>query len=399
MAATANAQQDKSPAGQAHWMLERLTGVHWPKGNAVETQMAARISANDAMGAANLATNQKQFFNVTVKLMSLKLSTREETVRLRLNDLSAAFIGVTRDQTDARELLYGDFYYAYDPAKNLTNLNVPSVLAKDILASTAHYDAIDRLGLDAGDVLKRYNGQSIVSDPNAGTTIANPDPAGVLTQRTWMAAHAVAGTNRRLVEYAFREFMCLPLANWADTEAPDVRVGRDVDRFPGGDNAKYQTTCKGCHTQQDGFRGAFAKWDYSTNNGGLATYRATGVAPKMNQNNTVYAGGFITVDDSWVNHATRGVNATTFGWRGLAPDGSGSSTAGRGVNAFGRLVANSQRFSQCMVQHVFETVCKHELSAAEAQTLYSTLGTSFKQNQYNLKKLFQLVAVHPKCRI
>ena len=124
MAATANAQQDKSPAGQAHWMLERLTGVHWPKGNAVETQMAARISANDAMGAANLATNQKQFFNVTVKLMSLKLSTREETVRLRLNDLSAAFIGVTRDQTDARELLYGDFYYAYDPAKNLTNLNV-----------------------------------------------------------------------------------------------------------------------------------------------------------------------------------------------------------------------------------------------------------------------------------
>lgn len=409
MAATANAQ-DKSPAGQAHWLLERLTGVHWPKGNAVETQMAARISANDAMGAANLATNQKQFLNVTVKLMSLKLSTREETVRLRLNDFSAAFIGVTRDQSDARELLYGDFYYAYDPAKNLTNLNIPSVLAKDILASTAHYDAIDRLGLDVGDVLKRYEGQSIVTDPTLDVTIANPDPAGVLTQRTWMAAHAVAGTNRRLVEYAFREFMCLPLANWADTEAPDVRVGRDVDRFPGGDNAKYQTTCKGCHTQQDGFRGAFAKWDFSTN-GGLATYATSGgigraapaqtggVMRKMNQNNTVYAGGYITTDDSWVNHATRGVNATTFGWRGLAPDGSGSSVAGRGVNAFGRLVANSQRFSQCMVQRVFDAVCKHELSATEAQTLYSTLGTSFEQNQYNLKKLFQLVAIHPKCRI
>ncbi len=403
--------QDKSPAGQAHWLLERLTGVHWPKGNSVETQMTARLSANDALGAADLATSQPQFLNVTVKLMALKMSTREETVRLMLNDFAAMFIGVTRDQTDARELLYGNFYYMGDQSKTLTNLPVQPL---DLLKNNTHFDTIDNAGLDAGAVLTRVDGQNIVLNDQTGNinTAPNPDPGGVLTLHTWMAAHAIAGTNRRLVEYTFREFMCIPLVNWADTLAPDVRVGRDVDRFPGGDNARYQTTCKGCHSQQDGFRGAFAKWDFSTN-AGIATYATSGgvngaqpaasngVMRKMNANNTVYPSGFVTVDDSWLNHANRsgGVNAALFGWRGRAPDGSGGNVGGNGVNSFGRLVANSQRFSQCMVRHVFESVCKHDLSDADSSALYTSLGSSFEANKYNLKKLFQMVAIHPKCRM
>lgn len=406
--------QDRSPAGQAHWLLERLTGVKWPMNNSVEVQMANKIASGDSIGAADLATSQAQFLNITVKQMALKLSTREETVRLTLNDFTAAFMGVTRDQSDARELLYGNFYYAADPTRLPAGVTV-GMGVKDFLATNNHYDQLDKTGLDVGSLLVRTEGQRIMTDDAGdGVAVANPDPAGVLTLHTWMAAHAVAGTNRRLVEYTFREFMCIPLINWADTQAPDVRVGRDIDRFPGGDNAKYQTTCKGCHTQQDGFRGAFAKWDFNSGSG-IATYGGSGgqngarpsadgngVMNKMNANNTVYPGGYVTTDDSWVNHAIRagGTNVTLFGFRGLAPTGAGAITGGRGVNSFGRLVANSKRFSQCMARHVFESVCKRDdLKESEAESLYASFGMSFEQNQYNLKKLFQTVAVHPKCRM
>jgi hypothetical protein len=121
---------------------------------------------------------------------------------------------------------------------------------------------------------------------------------------------------------------------------------------------------------------------------------------KMNRPDFVqYSGGYILRDDSFINNATRGVNATRFGWRGPAPDSSPLASATGGVHSFGRLLANSQQFSRCFAKRVFDQICKHDLSDAEKDALYASLGMDFEANAYNLKKLFQAVAVHPRCRL
>lgn len=417
--------QDRSPSGEASWMLSRLTGVRWPSDSPIISQMADRISAGDKVAAAAIATQQAQFYSVAVKEMAAALSTREETVATPLNDFVATVIGVTRDEIDARELLYGNFYYAADPAK-ITGVTpaIRNNLNADLLLSNNHYVDLERSNLDLGSTLIRVDGQMLPT--SATTSIPNPDPAGILTSHSFLGAHAVAGTNRRIIEFSFREFMCTPMIGMADTSAPDVRIGRDVERTPGGDANKFQTTCKGCHSVMDGFRGAVSKWDFvptlsnSTNTpGGLihvsngittgnfspkidnnAADAAPGVMFKLNRPDFVnYSGGYILRDDTFVNHATRGSNATRFGWRGLAPSGSPLPEGVRGTNNFGRLLANAQQFSRCWAKRVFDQVCKHDLEQADADALYASLGLQFESANYNLKKLFQIVAAHPKCRI
>jgi hypothetical protein len=395
--------QDRSPRGEAHWMLERLTGVQWPSNTPAIDDMANRIQAGDRKGAAEIATSQSQFLNVTVKQFALKMSSREETVSAPFNDFTAAFIGVTRDDRDARELLTGNFYYRAQTTAN-------NALAADILASNNHYLRVSELPNPAA-ALQRVEGQMILASAN--NAVANPDPAGVLTSRAWLSAHAIAGTNRRLVEYTFRQFMCSKIENFADTNASDFRIGRDISRSPGGDATKFQTSCKGCHTQMDSFRGAFAKWDFSPtqNTASYVGVSTGGFAPMLAQNNLVvakmnrdrnpnifieFAGGYQTSNDSWVNNSNRSVNGTRFGWRGS------NINEGRGVNSFGALIANSTRFTSCMAKRVWDSVCKYQLPEAEAETLYVQLGMQFADPagaNYKLKELFKTVAAHPKCRM
>jgi hypothetical protein len=425
-----------SSRSQAHWMLERLTGVKWGADSPIIDQMAQALSAGDRKGAAELATSQPQFLNVVVRQMALKMSTREETMREPFNDFAASFVGVTRDNRDARELLHGNFYYAADPAR-LNGTTIRSDMMGDLIGSNNHYNDLGRSNLDLGQVLRRVDGQMIagvttvtVVGTSGQTTstqitqpVTNPDPAGVLTSRAFIGAHATAGTNRRLVEYTFRQFMCMPIQGWADTLASDVRIGRDIDRMPGGDSNKFLTTCKGCHTVMDGFRGAFAKYDWrdgvqdvgsvilhidnGATGGGLrpnvvnATAGVTsGVVFKMNRNDFVqYPGGFISTDDSFVNNANRGMNASNFGWRNPAPDTSALSGRTGGVHAFGRLIAGSQRFPKCMAQRVWAEVCHTEYSDGEMEAIYASLGLEFENAlNYNLRSLFEAVALHQKCR-
>lgn len=386
---------------EAKWLLERITGVRWPSDAAVLQQMSTLVASKNSSGAVQLAMMQPQFYNITVKQLALQMSTREETIRTPFNDFAAAFIGVTRDDLDARQLLTGNFYYAAATAQIPTGVTIPMNIGPDIVASNTHYAALENNRLNLADVLERRDGQLLVIN-NANATAANPDPAGVLTSRAYIEAHATAGTNRRLVEYAFREFMCATIDQVADTLASDIRIGRDIDRFPGGDHTKFQTSCKGCHTVMDGFRGAFAKWNF---NNGAALHSASGgiegrnaggdgngVVGKLNQNNTVFPGGYVTRDDSWVNHANRGANALSLGWRGPA------SASGVGVASFGAAIANSQRFSQCMAKRVFQTVCRRDLSEDTQKLIFTQLGSQWESANYRFKKLFELVATHPQCR-
>ncbi|WP_413587246.1 hypothetical protein [Bdellovibrio sp. HCB274] len=382
---------------KARKMYERLTGTKLPADSPIVAQMTALLNRGDLAGAAQIATADNNFLNITVKLMALKLSTRDETIKTELNDMVATFIGVTRDQTDARELLTGNIYYMGSGA------NVRSDMVADLLISNNHYLDLEQQRVNLATNLVRKTGQQIAT--SATTAVANPDPAGVLTLRAFMGAHAAAGTNRRLVEYTFREFMCVPLNDWADTGASDLRIGRDIDRFPGGDHTKFATSCKGCHTVMDGFRGAFAKWDFdslgikhsdvNTRGGSPADYRIaadtnTGVIIKMNRNSSVFPSGYVTTNASFVNNAIRPKNADFFEWRGDALSGTGAA-------GFGRVVANSRRFSQCMAKTVFETVCRKTLDPVADKAKLKQWGDEFEQNGYKLKSLFENMATKTEC--
>ncbi|QDK45130.1 hypothetical protein DOM22_08155 [Bdellovibrio sp. ZAP7] len=386
---------------KARKIYERLTGTKLPADSPVVAQMVTFLNKGDVEGAAKIATADDNFLNITVKLMALKLSTRDETIKTDLNDMVAAFIGVTRDQRDARELLNGNFYYR--GADNLTG--VRSNLVADILLTNNHYIDLEDKRVNLAKNLVRVNGQVIAVGDAA--TVANPDPAGVLTSRAFQSAHTVMGTNRRLVEYTFREFMCVPLSEWADTGASDLRIGRDIDRFPGGDHNKFLTSCKGCHTVMDGFRGAFAKWEVNNNPAGIKHVDAnphsntsdaytiivdnsTGVIQKYNKNANVFPAGYVTRDDSWVNNAIREKNANFFEWRGNA-------LSGNGAKSFGTTVANSRRFSQCMAKRAYETVCRKTFDEAKDLDKLKTWGVEFENSGYKLKSLFEKVAAKPGC--
>ncbi|MEO0336929.1 MAG: hypothetical protein AAF202_11065, partial [Pseudomonadota bacterium] len=252
-------------------LLERITGIKQSLFSTDVNNIADLLAQEDQEGAVDLALSHSEFLNTTVKNMAQKMSNRSETIDEVLNDFVTSFIGIVRDQTDARELLTGDFVYAGDPSQ----VSVPNESARDILLSNRHYEALEDQMFDLSKTLVRVDSFNPLTDSNGqdltGQSLARGESnsiiplresAGVLTSRAFMEEHASAGTNRRLVEYAFRQFLCTPIEKWADSSASDARVGGDIARFPSGDHRKYQTSCKSCHTVMDGFRGAFAYFDF-----------------------------------------------------------------------------------------------------------------------------------------
>lgn len=376
----------------------RMTGVKTPIFNPALSQMVQRLNANDPVGAAALATADPNFLNITVRDFAARMSNRDEAVNVPMNDFTATIIGAVRDQINAQRLLYDNIVYMADPAKAA----VPSNVEMDIVKSNNHYETLGNDRFDLGKVLtvaqqKVFDGRSVVN---------NPTPAGLLTTRQWIAAHAVAGTNRRPVEFAFREFLCTPLEKVADSTGPDNVVGRDIDRFPGGSHSKYTTTCRACHTILDGFRGAFAHFTFSNNivkhsyvvtQAADADEEAAGfgmqqnpiyVTRKLNHNEDVFREGRVIQDDTWVNNAVYGTNASTFEW---------SKTSGKGLKEFGQLLANSKQFPTCMAKRVFASVCKRQAESSDDEMIRQTASEFSTTRNYNLKWLFQKIVTTKEC--
>ena len=198
--------------------------------------------------------------------------------------------------------------------------------------------------------------------------------------------------------------MCTPIENAADTQASDSHIGRDIDRFPGGDHTRFLTTCKGCHTVMDGFRGAFARWNFNNVANGFLVYgglhpgrfgmNANGIANKMNQNANEFPGGYQTVNDSWVNYATRGKNANKFAW------GSDNPQIGQGAGSFGQLLSSSQRFAQCMARRSIVEICQRSQNVFINldHPAVSKLAQTFIQSNYNLRELFIATSLAEVCK-
>lgn len=379
-------------------ILERIAGTKVPGDDAILKEVDRLLTQGKRTEAVEKALTHPGFLNVTVKQMALKMSTREETTRTPFNDFSAAIVGAVRDQMDARMLLRGNFYYMGNSASG-----APSNLVEDLLKSNKHYEALDNAAIDLGKVLVKIEGQKVFSASKAAA-VANPDPAGVLTSRSFLAAHTVAGTNRRAVEYTFREFMCTTIEEWSDTNASAERIGRDIDRNPGNVPTKFENSCKGCHTQMDGFRGAFAYWNFKgtspinsveeTANLEALGFEPSKVVIKMNHNNTVYPSGYKTLNNQWVNNAVGTNNNARFKWRGS----QSAVLKGTGVGGLGALISDSRRFSECMVKRVFEATCRpKDLSFRDHSQFINEYANRFESSTYNLRKLFADVVISREC--
>jgi len=175
-------------------------------------------------------------------------------------------------------------------------------------------------------------------------------------------------------------FFCKEMMDLNDTNIPDYRVRRDVDRSPGGDSTVYAALCKGCHGLMDSHAGAFAYYDFPD---GAIVYNQGVVVSKMNHN-AIFPEGFITQDNGWINLMNEGQNAD-MGW--------GALSAGQGAQSLGMLYASTKQLYKCTAEKVWETVCYKKPESAVAQETVGKLAEYYEDNGYNLKNLFRQTAI------
>lgn len=387
---------EKTALAVAQFLHLRLAGVRASPTDDTIKQMVAALRRGEKAKAATLATNSTNFIEITVRDFATKMSTREGITISPLNDFIATVMGTARDNKPATQLLNGNEIYAFS-----ATLSSSDISAK-ILRTNLHYTENDMLTKPIASSLVAIP-QSVPATPADGTgRMVHPDAAGLLTTRNYMETHAFQGTNRRLIEYAFKVFLCAPIDTWASTTNPDSHVGRDIGREP---VEEYNNKCKGCHTGMDALRPATAYYDFTqvnvTTKEGYVEYKrthatnadhsadsgssSTFVPPKFRRGNAIFPGGYIVKSDSWVNYADQNL----FGW-------ANGSSSGSGMKDFGAMLANSEGFPKCMAKRVFKTVCGEDIEASNTG-LVEKLANQFKKSNYNLRSLFVNSALRPEC--
>ncbi len=196
LAATAHA----GPNEQAKRIYERIVGEE--PAAATLAQMAALISAacggaacppgNSALvSAAALATQQPDFYNVTVKNMVTPWTNRDQTVFAPLNDYTATVIGMVRDDVAFNTALSADILYT---------INAPGLPAPSN-SSNAHYATAETNGVDLSSALKQTTQSGTYGTPTAAT-------AGLITTYGAEAAFFINGTNRAMFRFTMINHLC-----------------------------------------------------------------------------------------------------------------------------------------------------------------------------------------------
>lgn len=369
---------------QAKRIHDRIAGV--PPDATTLDQMAAAIDSNNALGAALIATEAPEFYNVTLKNLAAPWSNEFQSIFVPLNDYIATVIGIVRDERDFREILSGDVLYvgsgAGIPAYSNTN--------------NAHYEALEAQGVDLKDNLQ-FTPQSSVNGIPASAT------AGVMTTRAAAKAFFIDGTNRAMFRFTLLNHLCEDLEQVKDiTRIPD-RIRQDVSRSPGGDSRIFLNSCIGCHSGMDPLAQAFAYYDYVYDVGsdpdglnGSIDYNADGeidpdtgtrVVSKYFNNALNFEHGFATPDESWSNYWREGRNEL-LGWDPALP-GSGS-----GAKSMGMELAHTEKFAQCQVEKVFANVCLRPVQDTGDRAQISSMVSSFQSSGYNLKQVYAESAVY-----
>jgi hypothetical protein len=381
---------------QAKRLHDRLAGV--PPSATTLAQMDGFIKQGNVKSAALLAMDNDNFYNIMLKNWFSTWTNVDGSPLVDLNDYSATAMGLIRDNVSFDQVLYGDIIYVGDDSLVSTLDAAGAVTTKRHLtpyqkANNQHYIDLQNALVNPANIadytstarIRNISLKQYLVRKQQTTVTGIAEVAGVLTTRAAGAAFFSAGTNRRAVRFALKNFLCMDMENLQDTTRPDFRVRRDVDRAPGGDSRTYKQTCVGCHAGMDALAGAFAYFNFSNNQ---VTHTPGAVQAKYNQNNTVFPGGFTTTDNSWINLWIAGPNAS-IGWNG--------ADSGSGAKAFGQLLSQTNAFSSCMVKRVFKRVCLRDPNSTEA-LLVSQLASEFAaQGRYNMKDLLASVATLPQC--
>ena len=373
------------PREQAKRIHQRLAGV--PPSETVLSNMETDIGFGNGVSAAMIAMDDANFYNITLKNFVTPWTNEEGTVFAPLNDYSATVIGIVRDEIDFREILSGDIIYIGDSSLSITGYSN---------TNNDHYQALEDQRIDLQSNLTQST-QSFVTGLTASAT------AGVITTRAAAKSFFKDGTNRAMFRFTLINQMCTDLEPLKDvTRTPD-RIRQDVSRSPGGDSRIYMNNCIGCHTGMDPLTQAYAyyNFEYDSNNdpdgdNGRLAYNDVGindpvtgsrVQEKYHINESNFKPGFITPDDGWENYWRAGKNAN-LGWD------QSLTGAGQGAKSMGIELANSDAFASCQVQKVFKQVCLRPAVDANDRNQISSMVTSFKTSDYNLKQVFAETAVY-----
>ena len=394
---------------QAKRMHDRLAGV--PPTMATLNSMVTFIDGNNAVAAALLAIDNKNFYNVTLKNFITPWTNEAQTVfpldsgdEGTLNDYTATVIGIIRDDRDFREILYADVLYKGKDSLGLTNPYRTT--------DNAHYkDLEERVGLDLRVDLVPANEavqSTITGLPNTAT-------AGILTSRAAAKAFFVDGTNRAMFRFTMLNHLCNDMEQVKDVTLVPDRIRQDVSRSPGGDSRIFMNACIGCHTGMDPLTQAFAYYDYEYpldgnmdpiyedgrlvyNNVGDIDINKDGdptgtrVQEKFLINPDNFKYGYITTSDDWENYWRVGKNAL-LGWNSTPL--ANNTGIGAGAKSMGQELAYSDAFARCQVEKVFKTVCLHPaLNQTDRNQITNTLIPSFKSSGYHLKQVFAETAAY-----
>jgi hypothetical protein len=373
---------------QAKRMHDRIAGV--PPDDTTLNLMANIIQSDPVNGpfsAALLATDNPDFYNVTLKNFVAPWTNRDQAVFVPLNDYTATVIGIVRDDIDFRQILFGDILYVG------TGTGVPPYS----ISNNANYQALEDSGADLSNpsVLVRTTQSSVTGLPPAAT-------AGVITTRAASKAFFINGTNRAMFRFTMLNHLCRDMEQVHDiTRAPD-RIRQDVSRSPGGDSRVFLNNCIGCHSGMDPMAQAFAYYNFQydkandpdaaagflkyNDSGDVDPVTGTRVVAKYFNNNLTFPYGYITPDDHWDNYWRNGPNAV-LGWDGSLP-GSGD-----GAKSLGQELAGSQAFAQCQVEKVFKNVCLRSPSDQADRDAVDAMVSEF-ETSYSLRNVFARSAVY-----
>ena len=356
------------PTSQAQRIYERIAGVEPPA--ATLATMATDITGGNALAAAELATEDPAFYNVTLKNFVTPWTNRAQTVFAPLNDYTATVIGMVRDDVPFNTVLSADLLYISNAP------GLPAVSA----ANNNHYATAEQNGVDLKATLVPTTQSTVYGLPSTAT-------AGVMTTRGASSAFFILGTNRAMFRFTLINHLCTDLNPIMDITRPPDRVRQDVSRSPGGDSRIFLNNCIGCHAAMDPMAQAFAYYNFD----GVVTqetqYTAGRVQPKYLINSQNFNAGFITPNDAWSNRWRQGQN-TFLGWSASLPG------SGVGAKSLGQELESSSAFAQCQVQKVFQAVCFRTPQSQADLTQISTMTSGFAAGGYKLKQVFAQSAVY-----
>ena len=370
---------------QAKRIHDRLAGT--PPSESVLNTMEALIAGGDALGAADEAMNNPTFYSVTLKNMVTPWTNEAQTVFADLNDYTATVIGIVLNDYDFRRIMYDDILFVADPALLLTPYST---------SNNAHYQEIEAQNVDMTTDLVEITQSSVSNFPSDAT-------AGVTTTRAAAKAFFLDGTNRAMLRFTLMNQLCTDLEPIKDITRPTDRIRQDVSRSPGGDSRIFMNNCIGCHTGMDPLAQAFAYYEYAhdvandpegidgqlvyNDVGQIDSVTGTRVQAKYHNNNDNFEPGYVTLDDRWDNYWRDGPNSL-LGWD------TSRASGGNGAKSMGEELANSDAFASCQVEKVFKTVCLRPAVDSTDRAQISSMTTSFKGNNYNLKQVFAESAVY-----